>query len=361
MKVLFLTSFPVEAACTRYRCVQYFGYLQQHGVECELRPFLPPVLFGQLYQRGGVMGKVAKLIAAAFRRLVDVATTSDCDVVFIQREAALFGPPIVERLLAGPLRKPVVFDFDDAIFVPYVSPTYGKASTILKFPQKTATNLRLSRQVIAGNNYLAGYARQFNSNVSIIPTAVDTEVYRPANHGRRGRLVLGWIGSPTTTQYLRTLMPMLEALAARHPFRLKIVGANEAFAVPGAEVDNLAWDLDREVSDFQSLDVGLYPITEDAWSIGKCGFKAVQYMAAGVPCVASPVGVNCEIIEDGVNGCLATTPQEWIDKISRLLTESTLRDRLGAAGRRRIEEKYSAQAQAPRLLNILHAAAEARS
>ncbi len=360
MRVLFLASFPVQAACTRYRCTQYFDYLRQQGVECTLRPFLSPALFDTLYQRGDHLVKALQLSLSALRRLRDIAAASRFDVVFVQREAALFGPPFVEWLMTKVMKRPMVFDFDDAIFVPYVSPTYGRFATLLKFPQKTVTNIRLSRHVIAGNNYLADYAKKFNANVTVIPTVVDTSQWTPKYETRNTQhaLTIGWIGSPTTTQYLKPLLPVLDELSHRHTFTLKIVGASETFSLNGTPIQNERWQLDHEITDFQSLDIGVYPITEDEWSIGKSGFKAIQYMAAGVPCVASPVGVNKEIVQDGVNGFLAATPQEWKEKLSLLIEDAALRQRLGAAGRRTVEERYSLQVQAPRLLEVLRGSRE---
>lgn len=354
MRVLFLATFPIDAACTRYRCVQYFDSLRQHGIECELRPFLSAELFRTLYRPGGYVGKALQLSLLALRRLRDVGGASHYDVIFVQREAALFGPPVVEWFVTQVWKKPMVFDFDDAIFVPYVSPTYGRLATLLKFPQKTATNIRLSRHVIAGNNYLAGYARKFNANVTTIPTVVDTSQWIPQDAIRNTQYVtIGWIGSPTTTPYLKSLLPVLEELSRHYKFTLKIVGANEGISLNGIPVQNERWQREREIADFQSLDIGVYPMIEDEWSIGKSGFKAIQYMAVGVPCAASPVGVNKEIIQDGVNGFLAATPQEWKEKLSLLIEDAALRQRLGAAGRRTVEERYSLKVQAPKLLDIL--------
>jgi len=356
MKVLCLTTFPVEAAATRYRCVQFFSYLADHGFECRLRSFLSPDLFGKFYTKGGVVVKAAQLGLAALSRLADIGRP-ECDLVLVQREAALFGPPVIEWFLTRVLKKPLVLDFDDAIYLPYISPTYGRLVSSLKFPRKTEANLRLSRQVIAGNRLLADYALRFNRNVTIIPTVVDVGQYRVENRMSDTLPVLGWIGSPTTTQYLKPIIPVLRELSRRHHFVLRVVGANEHIQIDGVVVQNEPWCLEREIADFQSLDIGLYPVTEDQWSVGKSGFKAIQYMAAGLPCVASPVGVNKEIIQDGVNGFVANTPQEWLEKLSLLIKDPALRARLGAEGQQTVKRRYSLDAHAPRLLAVLQAAA----
>ena len=355
MKLLCLTTFPVEAAATRYRCVQFFNYLSDHGFECRLRSLLSPGLFGKFYTKGRVVTKAAQLALATLSRLTDIVRPG-CDLVLVQREAALFGPPVFEWFLTRILKKPLVLDFDDAIYVPYVSPTYGRLASALKFPRKTETNIALSRHVIAGNRQLADYALRFNRNVTIIPTVVDAGLYRAGNRVPARLPVLGWIGSPTTTQYLKPIIPVIRDLSQRHQFVLRVVGANEHIRIEGVAVQNEPWRLESEIGDFQSLDIGLYPVTEDPWSVGKSGFKAIQYMAAGVACVASPVGVNKEIIQDGVNGFVASTLQEWLEKLSLLINDPELRLRLGVSGQQTVGQRYSLEVHAPRLLAVLQAA-----
>jgi glycosyltransferase involved in cell wall biosynthesis len=358
MKVLCLSSFPTEAACTRYRCTQFFDYLRRQGVHCTLRPFLSPALFRRLYAPGGWRYKLPRAAAAVARRTLDLAGAGRYDVVFVQREAALFGPPVVEWIVAKILRKPMVFDLDDAIFVSYVSPTYGRLAQWIKFPWKTAVNIRMSSSVIAGNQYLAAYARKLNPRVVTIPTVVDTNQYlRGRDSGAADPLRIGWIGSPTTTQYLQTLIPVFEQLARRRRFDLKLVGADRRIEVTGVTVAQSEWELHREIADFQSLDIGVYPIAESEWSVGKSGFKAVQYMASGVPCVASPVGATLEIIEDRVNGLLAANEKEWLEKLQLLIDDAALRAYLADNGRRTVEQRYSTAVHAPRLLEAIRSAA----
>jgi glycosyltransferase involved in cell wall biosynthesis len=358
MKVLCLTSFPIEAACTRYRCTQFFDYLRRQDVQCTLRPFLSPALFRRLYTPGGWRYKIPRAAAAVARRTLDLLGAGRYDVLFVQREAALFGPPAVEWIAAKILRKPMVFDLDDAIFVSYVSPTYGRLAQWMKFPGKTAVNIRMSSSVIAGNEYLAAYARKLNPRVITIPTVVDTGKYvRRCDSASSDPIRIGWIGSPTTTQYLKSLIPVFEQLAHHRRFVLKIVGANRRIEVKGVTVAQSEWELQRETADFQSLDIGVYPIAESEWSVGKSGFKAVQYMASGVPCVASPVGAVLEIIQDRTNGLLAATAQEWLEKLKLLIDDAALRAQLAENGRRTVEQRYSTAVHAPRLLEAIRSAA----
>lgn len=338
----------------RYRLEQWEPYLRRLGVEITYAAFEDPELSATLHQRGHVARKMYLIAKAIGRRAAVIRSLRDYDVIYVFREAALFGPPIFERLVSRS-GVPTIFDFDDALFVPYVSPTHGYLS-YLKFPAKTKTICRLATHVIAGNRYLADYARQTNPNVSIVPTTIDTEKYQvvPRSHISHTP-VIGWTGTFSTVQHLDTIAGALKRLAKKEHFRLVVIGP-PVYKIDGVDVEAVKWRSATEVSDLRQIDIGIMPLPDESWTRGKCGCKALQYMALAIPTVCSPVGVNAEIIQDGVNGFLATTEDEWVVMLTRLLHDPALRARLGAAGRETVETKYSATVQAPRVYEILQSA-----
>jgi glycosyltransferase involved in cell wall biosynthesis len=334
----------------RYRFEQWDPLLRERGVDITYAPFEDEELHALVYQPGMMSQKLRLVTRALGRRLSLLRKVKDYDVVYILREAALLGPPIFERLIhqSG---VPIVFDFDDAIFVSYRSPSNGYLS-YLKFASKTKTICRIASHVMVGNPYLAEYARQVNDRVTVIPTTIDTEKYKvPPPKSSSGPPVIGWTGSYSTVQHLDTLRGALKKLAERESFRLRVIGT-PAYDCPPVDVEAMRWRADTELEDLGAIDIGVMPLPDDKWSKGKCGLKALQFMALGIPTVCSPVGVNTDIIQDGENGFIAGTEDEWVDKLTRLLHSHELRQRLGHAGRVTVEQKYSAVTQAPRVYEI---------
>jgi glycosyltransferase involved in cell wall biosynthesis len=209
---------------------------------------------------------------------------------------------------------------------------------------------------MAGNPYLAGYARQVNSNVTVVPTTIDTEKYQPREAAPTTIPVIGWTGSHSTVQHLDTLRGVLRRLAQQDNFRLRVIGT-PTYQLPGVDVEAMKWQSKTEADDLKPIDIGVMPLPDDAWSKGKCGAKALQFMGLGIPTVCSPVGVNTDIIRDNQNGFLAATEDEWVEKLSNLIRSVPLRARLGRAGRETVEQKYSAISQAPRVFEIFKSVA----
>jgi glycosyltransferase involved in cell wall biosynthesis len=333
----------------RFRLEQWEPILRQSGVEITWAPFETEALRQVLYAQGQAASKVRAVLSNMTRRRDELRDVTAFDLVYVFREAALLGPPWFERKIAKS-GVPMVFDFDDAVFVAYRSPSNGYLS-YLKFPQKTGEICRLSAHVMAGNEYLADYARKFNPNVTIVPTTIDTLKYREFERKENDVPVIGWSGSHSTAQHLDTIRPMLQELAREERFKLRVIGAPD-YKLEGVDVETVTWRSETEVEDLQPIDIGIMPLPDDQWSKGKCGLKALQYMALGIPTVCSPVGVNSTIITNGVNGYIADGQDEWVAKLKTLMHSPELRRSVGAAGRQTVEDDYSARAQAPRVLEI---------
>lgn len=351
MKVLMLSPYPYEAAATRVRCAQYIPYLEAHGARVVLLSFMSTRLFRIVYRHGYAAGKLRYGLVDGGRRLAVWLRARRFDLIFLYREFLPVGPPLAEQLLAW-LGVPLVLDFDDAIFLAPSSPA-NQWLNILKPRGKVPWLLRMSKAATVGNAFLARYAGRYQERVEVLPSSVDTELFRPAGRGSAARrekpVTLGWVGSPTTSPYLGLITQALQELARRYTFRVRVVGALEVWRVPGVVIEQHAWRLAAEVRHFQSLDIGLYPLPRTLWAEGKCGYKALQYWAVGIPVVCSPVGVLPGMVEPGVNGYLAETPDEWVEALGRLLENGALRRSMGEAGRAMVVARYSARVVAPRL------------
>jgi glycosyltransferase involved in cell wall biosynthesis len=363
MRVLALASYPNQAAATRYRVTQFIAPLAERGITMTLHPFFDSKLFTSLYKREAMARTALGLTFAGLRRLKDVWHARKADVLFVQREAMMFGPPLIEWLSAKALRRPMVLDLDDATYVRYTSPTYGRLASALKCFGKTDSLIRWAKVVTCGNQAIAEYVSKKGGRAVVIPTVVDTEQFRPPDNPERHDVpVLGWLGTHSTYPFLESIFPALEQLSRTHRFRLKIVGAGrEQVMIPGVEIENLGWRLEREIADLQSFDIGLYPVrpggsTPSEWTAGKSGFKSVQYMAVGIPYVVTPIGACAEIGEPGVTHFVATSQDEWYEALARLLSDNDLRKRMGEAGRQHALLHYPLSIQAEKLARALQEA-----
>ena len=358
VRLLALVTNPPEGASTRFRVLQWKPYLERAGFTLQVQAFYSAVASRIVYQPGRYPAKLAHFVAGAVRRSRAFASAArSADILLIHREAF----PLGWRLMFSRVRKfpgPVIYDYDDAMFLPQ-----RQGRGVLSWLERLDTPaevMALSDAVLAGNSFLADYARRYARQVILLPTCIDTDKFWPSDRLRTSdSCVVGWIGSHSTAKYLQSLLPILERVARGHRFQLYVVGNPTPLDSPGFEITQALWGLEREVEDFRRCDVGVYPLWNDDWSRGKCGFKAIQFMACGVPVVASAVGVNREIIQDGVNGFLAATEEEWVEKLGWLLSDPSLREKLGRTGRETIVERYSLAVHAPTMAAVFRSALEA--
>ena len=328
----------------RFRLEQWAPRLKEaHGIALDFVPFESPKLTEILYRPGRKLEKAAWVLWDTLRRRGVLKLASEYDGVVIYREAALLGPAIYERLLAR-RETPIFFDFDDAIWLPQDSSVNGVFSK-LHFWGKTSTICKLSRAVLVGNEYLADYARSRNENVFVVPTSIELARY-PVQPplGSDDPLVIGWSGSLHTLVHLEAARGPLERLARTRKIVVRVIcNAPPSRPFAGAENVFVRWQEQNEAEEIGAAHVGIMPLPDDVYARGKCGLKALQYMATGRPVVISPVGVNREIVKHGENGYLASTEDEWVAALEKLSDSAELRARVGAAGRRTIEERYSSE------------------
>ena len=359
MKILFLTPHPEEGASTRYRVKQFFPYFSYNGIECLFHPFFSSDCYRILYKKGRILKKGLNLLNGIVQRTIDLVNSKDIDIVFVHLEASPLGVPIFEKIFKF-LNKPIIYDLDDAIYIKEVSPA-NRLAYFLKSPSKIPKIIAMSNHIIVCNEYLEDYGKRFNQSIKMIPTSVDTDKFTVKDYSvQNNRIVIGWIGSHSTAHYLGQLTEVFKKLNRKYKFVLKIIGSDRQDYFPGTNVIYSDWSLEKDIYEFQDLDIGIYPLPDNEWVKGKTGFKTVQYMSVGVPCIASRIGRNIRIVEDGVNGFLANSEEEWIKKLSLLIEDAELRKKLGMAGRKTVEERYSVKANAPKYLEIFKKVYEER-
>jgi glycosyltransferase involved in cell wall biosynthesis len=354
LRVIFLTKYTRFGPSSRYRHFQYFTAIESAGLGIAVAPLFGDAYMAYKYTHG--RARTSDVLSAFIRRLWAVLTVLQSELVVIEYELLPYFPAWLERWLK--LRRcRLVIDYDDALFHQYDQHPNWFVRSLLG--NKIATVMQLAHTVIAGNAYLADYATRAGARrVQIIPTVVDLSHY-PAEAAAFDSDVftIGWIGSPSTAPYLQLIAPALAEVCRDLSARVRLIGSGPV-DLPGVPVDILPWREDTEVAEMNRFDVGVMPLPDEPWTRGKCGLKLIQYMACGLPVVASPVGVNSEIVQAEVNGFLAQSTADWVAALKRLRTDKQLRRTMGAAGRARVEEKYCLEVTAPKLIGVLKRVAQ---
>lgn len=348
MTVTYFSKSSIIGPSSRYRVFQFLPYFQAAGIDCRVDPLFGETYFSILEVRRPALRtllKVPYVLTRFLRRLWTLLTLGGRDLVVIEGQLFPYAPPLAERLLRW-CRYRMVVEMDDAIYL-----THGHE-------KKMPVLLSIATGTIVGNERLASYAKQFSSRVCVVPTVVDTDRFIP-DRSRFGGMIdrssepitIVWIGLAYNLAYLDLLAPALRALQSRFHVRLRVV-CSQPPQMLGVDLEFRPWNLRREVSDVRDATIGVMPLEDTEWARGKCGLKLLQYLAVGLPAVASPVGVNRDIITNGENGFLASTEEEWYDSLERLCRQPDLRMRIGRAGRRTVEERYSLAVWGPRLVDL---------
>lgn len=353
MKVLFIAPYPTaEAPSQRFRYEQYFSLLTKHGVSYDVSTFLDKKAWGILYHPGHFFSKVSALIRGYMRRVRIIFSLRKYDVVFIHREVIPFGPPIFAWLITRVFKKYTIFDFDDAIWIPNASENNSKLTMIFKRFNNTADICKWANVVSVGNRYLAEFAKKYNDNVVINPTTIETDDHHNVIKKHDNPVfVIGWTGSHSTVKYLNDLYPILVKLESKYNFEFHVI----ADVAPKFQLKSMRfvkWNKENEIEDLLKFNIGVMPLPDDIWSKGKCGFKALQYMALGIPAIVSNVGVNADIVDHEVNGFVCSSPEEWEKYLELSLSNPKLVEELSLHTRSKIVDNYSVKSNERNFLSL---------
>lgn len=349
MKLHIFTKYTRHGASSRYRTYQYLPALAQNGIEPQLSPLFDDAYLSHKYS--AEKGSLKDVVWALCRRIWAVLKVPKRSAVVIEYELFPYCPALLEGWLLWRGCR-ILLDYDDAIFHKYDQHSNPWIRRVLG--GKISALMRRADIVVVGNDYLAQYAKRAGAKrVEIIPTVVDLRRYATKTYGHSGQpYTIGWLGSPSTAQYLELIAPALAQVCRLTGARIRLVGSGP-IDLSEVSAELIPWTESAEIDSICSFDVGVMPLPDDPWARGKCGFKLIQYMACGLPVVASPVGVNTEIISEGQQGHLASSQDEWIAALQRLASDHGARLRMGSAGRRRVEERYCLQVTAPYWISIV--------
>jgi glycosyltransferase involved in cell wall biosynthesis len=352
MKVLFVVPYPVgKAASQRYRIEQWLPVLQEQSINYTLAPFWDNASWAILYKQDYTFQKLFGLAKGMLRRVFLLATLPVYDYIFIHREATPVGPPWFEWLAAKVFRKKLIFDFDDAIWMPNTSDD-NSIAVRYKWHHKTAQIIKWSYKISAGNHYLQEYALKCNPTAIYLPTVLDTEQkYSQLKNQQTDMVTVGWIGSHSTLPYLKLIEPVLQQLEQDYSFDF-IVIADRKPDLNLRSLKFIPWSEGIEIDSLLLINIGVMPLPDTEWAKGKCAFKALQYMALGIPAVVSEVEANVVAVPDGLVGYTCKTEQDWYQKLELLLQNANLRTRQGIDGRNHVMQHYSVQVHKATFLSL---------
>ena len=354
-KILFIVPYPLgEAPSQRFRFEQYFEILKINRFEFEVQSFLSSDNWRVFYNRGSIPSKILALLSGFVKRFILLFSIPRFDFIFIHREAVPVGPPVVEWIIAKIFRKKIIYDFDDAIWMTD-NKNESPLAKIIRWRSKVSAICKWSYKISCGNDYLRNFAARFNSQAILNPTTINTESHHSPSgfqNMRQGNITIGWTGSHSTLKYLSEIETVLMKLENDFP---QISFTVIADRIPDLKLKSLKfipWNEKTEVSDLSSIDIGIMPLPNDEWVKGKCGFKALQYMAMEIPSVVSAVGVNTSIVIHNQNGFLASNVDEWYDSLKQLIESPSLRKKFGIAGRSTVVNHFSVQSNSSNFLSL---------
>ncbi len=353
-KILFILPYPLgRAPSQRFRVEMMLLLLDETKMTYTLRPFMSLQTWDVLYKGGSLTSKIIGIVSGYFKRIYTLIFEAPFhSQIFIHREAAPLGPPVFEWYLVKVLRKKIIYDFDDAIWIPNTS-TENRLASFFKCSSKVSLICKWSSVISAGNDYLCNYASAHSeARVIKMPTVVDTNNrYIVSGPPTDRPVTIGWTGSHSTLKYLDIIIPTLKQLRQDTHFNFLVIADKKPF-LDLEDWTFIQWKAETEITDLQKIDIGIMPLEADSWAEGKCGFKLIQYLSLGIPAVASPIGVNKQIIEQNINGFLCEEPSHWLRALKVLVSNKELRAAFGEAGRLKINEKFSIEGNKAKFLSL---------
>lgn len=353
-KILFLSPYPVnKAPSQRLKYEQYFKAMEAHGFEVETSSFVSLKFWNIIYKKGFVVKKVIYTISGYIRRTSDLFKLKKYDIVYIHLWVTPFGFPIYEKLVRF-LSKKIIYDIDDMIFLGHSSEA-NRLLENLKGKNKMITLMKDANHIITCTPTLDNFVRQYNLNTTDISSTIDTEKYKPKVHKTSEKTVLGWSGSHSTSKYVKLLEPIfLELIEKNYNFEVMVIGdENFKFNSDSIPLKSISWNLETEVLDLKKIDIGLYPLPNEKWVLGKSGLKALQYMSLGIPTVATKIGANTRIIKHQINGYLVNENAQWINCIEKLIKNAELRNKIGLNAVETVEKNFSIKSSTKTYLDVL--------
>jgi glycosyltransferase involved in cell wall biosynthesis len=347
-KILILPRYEPQAASSRYRFYQYIPHLNAQGWDVTVNPLLSNNYVKYLYEKTPL--PVIEIIQAYLKRIIQLLEKNKFDVIWLQQELFPWLPAVFENILVKG-RSKIVADYDDAFFHRYDQNKSFFIKSLLK--NKIDSVMNYADMVLAGNNYLLERAKLSNEKVKLFPTVVDINKFKNSNPVKDDFFTIGWIGSPGTAKYLKIIEDALKEVSLDKDIKVNLIGANN-INLKGVSINHIKWDENTEIEEISKFDVGIMPLPDNPWERGKCGFKLIQYLSCNLPVIGSPVGVNREIIINGVNGFKASSKDEWIKYLRLIKDDKELMLKMGENGRRLVEEKYSLNGNVVKLIDYFN-------
>jgi len=358
-RILFLTQGDLETPSSRHRVYQYLPALEKAGYEAVVHPAVRSEEHYEAFIARTWPGLMQRLFSTFTRRVRDLHQLRDFDYIYVQKP--ILPAPLFNIELRIAREAKMIFDFDDAIY--FKKPGGNMVAQLWPQAQRISQICKRAHRVVVGNKHLGDFVQKLKVDPIILPTGIDTDIYEEqSRYNKRDHKisVLGWVGSPATSTELNLIVPSLIDLHSKAPFVCRVIGGAPATIPVRFPIEWRDWSLEKAISDVAHLDIGLAPMRDTPWNRGKCGLKVLQYWGAGVPVVASPVGVYKQMIRDGENGMLASNREEWTEKILALLKNADLRRKVVEGGRQTVREHYSLKALAPQFISIFEEAEEAK-